>query len=62
MEILLFSANGILVYLLANWIVRIIAEKRGGDLPYRQVVFFIVFFALILISFEALKYFLAEFG
>ena len=62
MDIALFAVTGIIVYLLSDWIVKTIDKQRAEPLQNRQLIFFIVFFGLILLSFEALKYFLAASG
>ena len=54
MEIVVFTLNAIVIYLLADWIIRLIEKKKGDALKNRQVIFFLVFFALALISFNAL--------
>jgi len=54
-EILLFTGVGIALYLLADWIVRKIEEQRGSTLEQRQVVFFVVFLTMALISFQILQ-------
>jgi len=54
MEIVLFTLNAILIYLLADWIIRTIEKKKGEVLKNRQIVFFVVFLALALISFNLL--------
>ena len=59
MEILLFTLNAIVVYLVADRIVRIIEKKRGAVLKQRQAVFFVVFLSLALISFNLLQRFLS---
>jgi len=59
MEILLFTLNAIVVYLVADRIVRIIETKRGAVLKQRQAVFFVVFLSLALISFNLLQRFLS---
>lgn len=59
MEILLFTLNAIVVYLVADRIVRIIEKKRGTVLKQRQAVFFVVFLSLALISFNLLQRFLS---
>jgi hypothetical protein len=59
MEILVFSLNAIVIYLLADWIIREIEKRRGKVLKQRQVIFFVVFFAMALISFEGLRTLLA---
>ena len=55
MEIIVFTLNAILVYLLADWIIRVIEQKKGKVLKYRQVIFFAVFLSLALISFNVLQ-------
>ena len=58
-ELILFTLNAIVVYLLADWLVRMIEKRRGGIMKQRQVVFFIIFLALALASFQFLQYLLA---
>ena len=58
-ELILFTLNAIVVYLLADWLVRLIEKRRGGVMKQRQVVFFIIFLALVLTSFQFLRYLLA---
>ena len=55
MEILVFTLNAIVVYFLADWIVRMIETRRGEALKRRQVVFFAVILVLALISFRLLR-------
>jgi len=55
MEILAFTANAIIIYLLTGWIIRAIERKRGEALKQRQVVFFVIILVLALISFRALR-------
>lgn len=55
MEIVVFTLNAIVVYLLADWIIRAIERKKGEVLKNRQVIFFVIFLSLALISFNALK-------
>ena len=62
MQFALFAAIAILVYLLSHWIVGSVEKRRDNSLPNKQIVFFIVFFALILLSFEVLKFLLADLG
>jgi hypothetical protein len=57
MDIALFAVTGIVVYLLSDWIVKAIDKGRAEPLQNRQIIFFIIFFGLILLSFEMLKYF-----
>jgi predicted PurR-regulated permease PerM len=54
-EILLFTLNAIVVYLLADWLVRTMEKRKGEGLKNRQAVFFVIFLALALISFNVLQ-------
>jgi len=53
-DILLFTLNAIVIYLLADWIIRELEKRKGQVLKNRQIVFFVVFLALALISFNLL--------
>jgi len=55
MEIVIFTLNAIVVYLVADWIVRLIETKRGEVLKQRQVVFFVIFLTLALTTFNLLQ-------
>lgn len=55
MEIVVFTLNAIVVYLVSDWIIRLIERRRGAALPQRQVVFFVIFLTLALLSFQILK-------
>ena len=55
MEIVVFTLNAIVVYLLADWLIRAMERKKGEVLKNRQVIFFVVFLSLALISFNILK-------
>ncbi len=59
MEILIFTLNAIVIYLLADWIVRVLERRKGEVLKQRQVVFFVIFLAMALVSFEVLRALLA---
>ena len=54
MEIVVFTLNAIVIYLLADWIIRMIEKRKGEVLKNRQVIFFAIFFALALVSFNVL--------
>ncbi len=60
MQIVVFTLNAIVVYFLADWIVRMIESRRGEVLKQRQVIFFAVFLVLALTSFRLLRYLLAS--
>jgi hypothetical protein len=55
LEILLFTLNAIVIYLLADWLIRMVEKRKGDTIKNRQVVFFVIFLALALISFNVLQ-------
>jgi hypothetical protein len=60
MEIVVFTLNAVVIYLFADWIIRALERKKGAILKNRQVVFFVVFLALALISFSLLPVLLSS--
>ena len=54
-DLFLFTLNAIVIYLIADWLVRLIEKRRGGTIKQRQVIFFVIFLSLALISFRLLK-------
>ena len=54
-EILLFTLVAIVIYLVSDWIIRMIEARRGEALKQRQVIFFAVFLVLALVSFRVLR-------
>jgi len=55
MEILVFTLNAIFVYLFSDWVIRKLEEKRGAVLKNRQLVFFVVFLILVMLTFQIMK-------
>jgi hypothetical protein len=55
MELVLFTLNAIVVYLLSDWLVSLIEKQRGEVLKQRQAVFFVIFLVLALGSFQLLR-------
>lgn len=55
MEVVIFTLNAIVIYLVADWIIRLVEAKRGKALKNRQIIFFVVFLSLALITFKLLK-------
>ncbi len=55
MEIVIFTLNAIFVYLFSDWVIRKLEEKRGAVLKHRQMVFFVVFLVLVMLTFQMLK-------
>lgn len=58
-ELILFTLNAVVVYLVADWLVRLIEKRRGAVMKQRQVVFFVIFLVLALVSFQVLQNLLA---
>ncbi len=54
-DLVLFTLNAIVIYLVSDWLVRLIEKRRGTALKQRQIVFFVIFLSLALISFRFLK-------
>jgi len=55
MEIVVFTLNAIVIYFIADWIIRAMEKRKGEVLKNRQVIFFVVFLSLALLSFNVLK-------
>jgi hypothetical protein len=55
LEIVVFTLNAIVVYLVADRLLLFIEKRRGSPLKQRQIVFMGIFLVLILISFELLQ-------
>jgi hypothetical protein len=58
-EIILFTLNAVVIYLFSDWLVRMIEKRTGKVLKQRQVVFFVIFLVLALVSFQVLQNLLA---
>lgn len=56
-EILIFTLNAIVMYFVADWIVRRLEMWRGEVLKQRQAVFFVIILVLFLVSFQLLRAF-----
>ena len=54
-EILIFALNAIVMYFVADWIVRMIEMRRGEVLKQRQAIFFVIILVLFLVSFQLLR-------
>ena len=54
-DLILFTLNAIVIYLVSDWLVRLIEKRRGGAIKQRQIIFFVIFLSLALISFRFLK-------
>ena len=54
-ELILFTLNAIVIYLVSDWLLRLIEKRRGKVMKQRQIVFFAIFLLLALGSFQILK-------
>jgi hypothetical protein len=54
-ELILFSLNAVVVYLVSDWLVRLIEQRQGRVLKQRQVVFFVIFLILVMTSSHILR-------
>ena len=54
-EFLIFALNAIVMYFVADWIVRMIEMRRGEVLKQRQAIFFVIILVLFLVSFQLLR-------
>ncbi len=59
-ELVLFTLNGIVVYLVSDWLLRLVEKRRGSAFKQRQVVFFVIFLVLALVSFRVMKMLLGD--
>ncbi len=59
-QVLVFTATAIVLYLLSDWILRMIEMKRGEVLKNRQVVFFVIILTLSVVTFHVLQEFLTN--
>ncbi len=57
MEIILFTAVGIGLYVLCDQLLALIERFHGNPLPYRSVIFFVMIFALAMTAFELINRF-----
>lgn len=59
MEIILFTLVAILLYLIADKLLRFFEARRGEPLPHRSLIFFVLLLTLALLSFNFLDAVLA---
>ena len=54
-QVLLFTLVAVGLYFFADWIVRMIEQRRGEPLPNRSLVYFVVILVLAITSFEIIQ-------
>ncbi len=55
MELVVFTINAIAIYVLADWLLTRLEKWRGKVLAQRQVLFFVIFLLLALLSFSVIQ-------
>ncbi len=55
MEIVLFTIVAVALYFAADWALRTLERIHGTQLPYRNVIYFVIILVLTLVSFEFLQ-------
>lgn len=58
MQVIYYTVAGIVLYLLADWILRQLERRRGSVFENRTLIFFFILLALALVTFQAIQYFL----
>ena len=60
MEIVLFTAVGVVLYVVTGQLLALLEKLHGDPLPQRNIVFFIIIMALSLPAFSVLRGLLGE--
>ncbi len=55
MEIVLFTIVAVALYFAADWALRTLERIHGTQLPYRNVIYFVIILVFTLASFEFLQ-------
>jgi hypothetical protein len=61
-QLLYYTVAGILLYLVSDWILRFVEDKRGKPFEHRSLVFFGIILVLAVVTFEILQRLLAPTG
>ena len=56
MEMIYFTAAGIMLYLGSDWILQKIEQMRGSVLPHRSVIFFLIILTLSVGLFQGIQH------
>ena len=51
-EVFIYTASGILLYMVADAALKYIEELHGEPLPYRSVIFFVIILMMAMILFQ----------
>ncbi|MBT7370483.1 MAG: hypothetical protein HN816_07540 [Gammaproteobacteria bacterium] len=55
MEIIIYTASGIFLYVLADAALNYLESLHGEPIPHRSVVFFVIIFIMAMILFPAVQ-------
>jgi len=58
LEFLIFSVTAVALYLLSDWILRLIEARAGAPLEHRTLIFFALFLGSLLLGFGLIRQFL----
>ena len=55
MEFVYYTAAGLILYFVSDWILRKVEEMRGEAFEQRTLIFFVIILVLALTSFKAIE-------
>ena len=55
MEFVYYTAAGLILYFLSDWILRKVEQMRGETFEQRTLIFFVIILVLALTSFKAIE-------
>lgn len=55
MEFVYYTAAGLILYFLSDWILRKVEQMRGEAFEQRTLIFFVIILVLALTSFKAIE-------
>lgn len=55
LEVFIYTASAILLYVLADAALNAIEKLHGDPIPYRHVVFFVIIFTMAIILFQMIN-------
>jgi hypothetical protein len=54
-EVLIYTASGILLYVLADAALKALEKMHGEPIPYRSVIFFVIIFMMAMVLFQVIN-------
>ena len=55
MEALYYTITGVVLYLLADWILRLLETRAGRIFEHRTLIFFVLLLTMALVTFAAIR-------